>query len=388
MKSCMSLILLLLALLPAVVCGQEQQSELRGVWITPRAGGRLWSENEITQAIENAASHNFNAVYFNVWSRGWPLWRSQEFYAESGFYSDPLAGERDLLEEAVRAAQKHGLHVEAWFEYGFVAWWSGNNMATFPKGPLCARHPEWLAKDNQGSDQFPSGHVGVFYWLSHNHPGARQMLIRLSQEIAQKYAVNGIELDRIRYPGLNCGYDECSRKLYQQDTGNLPPQDPSEAGWKRWRADRLIAFQSEAYDAIKKINPALVVSNAPSHYTSGDGYPAYDNFLQDWRAWLNIGKLDMAQVQMYVKPEDLALYIPSALRGVQTHARGKVFAGISAKTSSYTLSAEQTVELIHTVRKAGLRGCSFWYYNDLHELGYFPYIRSLAYATPVPVPHR
>lgn len=364
-----------------------QQPELRGVWITPRSGNRVWTQNEIDQAMEKVAQHNFNAVYFNAWSRGWPLWRSEVFYRETGFYTDPLAGERDLLEEAVSAARRHGLYIEAWMEYGFVAWWTGNNLSQFPKGPLFAKYPEWLAKNNQGSDQFPSGHAGTFYWLNHNHPEAQQFLIGLCVEIARTYAVHGVELDRIRYPGLNCGYDAYTVQTYAREhNGTQPPDNPAEEHWKRWRADRLIRFQADAYDALKAVNPDLIVSNAPSHYSSGDAYPAYDGYLQDWRAWLNIGKLDAALVQMYVRPDDLRNYIPSALRGLQTQARARVFAGIAAKTSAYTLTPEQTLELVRVVRASGLLGNSFWYYNDLVDLDYFQVLRDRVYQTKVPVP--
>ncbi len=365
----------------------EGSPELRGVWILPRSGNQIWSKEQIADAMKMAASHNFNTVYFNVWSRGWPLWRSDAFHEETGFYTEPAAKERDILQEAIAEAKKNGLMIEAWLEYGFVAWWSGYNLAGFPKGPLFARHPEWLAKNSKGSDQFPSGHVGTFYWLNHNHPDVHQFLIGLCQEMALKYEITGIELDRIRYPCLDCGYDEYTVELYKQEhNGQLPPSDPANTQWKRWRANKLTAFQSAAYDAIKAIHPRLIVSNAPSHYSSGDSYPAYENFLQDWRSWLNLKKLDVAQVQMYVRPEDLKGYIPSALRGIEQHAIHKVFVGIASKTSSFTLTGEETIELIRTVRNSGLKGNSFWYYDDLLKLGYFPIIRQKAYVSKVPVP--
>lgn len=365
----------------------ENTPELRGVWIVPRTGSQVWSQAEIATAIATAADHNFNTIYFNVWSRGWPLWRSETFYKHTGFYTDPAAGERDLLQEAIIEAKKNGMMIEAWLEYGFIAWWSGNTLSNFPKGPLFARHPEWLAKNSKGSDEFPSGHAGTFYWMNHNHPEVHQFLIGLCQEIASQYETNGIELDRIRYPGLDCGYDEYSVAMYKQEHhGQAPPTDTANAQWKRWRADKLVAFQTAAYDAIKFVNPNLVVSNAPSHYSAGDDYPAYDDYLQDWRAWLNLNKLDVAQIQMYVKPSNLKNYIPSALCGVEEYARHKVFIGIAVKTSSFTLTEAETIELIQTVRNCGLKGNSFWYYNDLLNLGYFPIIREKAYPTKVPVP--
>lgn len=84
----------------------EDTPELRGVWMSPRHGNRIWSKSEIADAMKVVADHNFNTVYFNVWSRGWPLWRSNAFYKATGFYTEPAARERDILQEAILEAKK------------------------------------------------------------------------------------------------------------------------------------------------------------------------------------------------------------------------------------------------------------------------------------------
>ncbi|MBI5474930.1 MAG: family 10 glycosylhydrolase [Ignavibacteriae bacterium] len=376
-----------------VACSlQAQPVELRGVWVTPRSGSGFWSKGEIARCMDSIANNNFNVVFFNAWSRGWPLWRSDYFFGQTGYYTDPAAGTRDILQEAIAEAHRRGLEIEAWGEYGFVVWWTGNTpIPGAPKGPLLARHPNWTAKKRDGSDDFESGSGGVFYWLSHNHDDARRFLIDLHREIAERYDVDGIELDRIRYPQtplLDCGYDSASVAQYTAQFGVPPPQAVNDPQWMRWRADRLISFQRAAYDSIKAANPHVHVSNAPSHYSSGSSYSAYENVLQDWRAWLNIGKLDAAQIQMYVQPNLLQSYIPSALNGVQDSMRRKCYAGVAPKTASYTLDAAGTIQLITTSRNAGLRGQTFWYYNDLIDLGFLGVIKAQAYQTQAAVPDR
>jgi len=159
-----------------------QQAELRGIWMTPRNGSGFWTKAEIARAMDSVANNNFNVVYFNAWSRGWPLWRSDYFYSHTGYYTDPAAGNRDILQEAIAEAHCRGLEIEAWCEYGFVAWWNGNSLPGYPKGPLLALHPDWIAKKRDGREEFESGHVGVFYWMSHNHPTPhlRKQLVQLT----------------------------------------------------------------------------------------------------------------------------------------------------------------------------------------------------------------
>lgn len=364
--------------------------ELRGIWVTPRTGGSFWTKAEIARTMDTIAAANFNVVYFNAWSRGFPLFRSDVFYEETGYYSDPAAGERDILQEAIAEAHRNGLEIEAWMEYGFAGWWSGYSLPGFPKGPLFDRHPSWLGKDASGNDLIGNPEGGIsFYWLAHNNDEARSFLLELHEEIARRYDVDGIELDRIRYPGLDFGYDSASVAKYIAATGNAPPADGSNAAWKRWRADQLNSFHAAAYDSMKAANPNVIVSNAPSHYASGLGsYPAYDNFLQDWKAWLELGKLDAAQVQMYQPSSVLQGYIPSALYSLSSGSQQKVNAGIAIRPSGTLFSLSEGVDLVQTSRAAGLKGHAWWYYNDLRDAGYMIPLRDQVYPTKAAVPHR
>lgn len=388
MTTASRLVSLAIAAVLAVSPAGAQQPELRGVWVTPRTANGFWTKADIARAMDSLAAANFNVVYFNAWSRGWPLWRSDVFAAETGYATDPVAGTRDILQEAITEAHRRGLEIEAWLEYGFVGWWDGNTLPGYPKGPLFAAHPDWLARRSNGSDIFPISGGGNFYWASHNHPAVQAFFARLFAEIGVKYDLDGIELDRIRYPQLDCGYDSVSRARYRASTGGDPPANVADPAWMRWRADRLNEFHRTAYDSIKAVNPHLIVSNAPSHYSAGTNYPAYENFLQDWRAWLNGGYLDAAQIQMYVRPATLATYIPSALSGVTDSMRYKAFAGIAPKTENYILDLDGMLQLINVTRASGMRGNSIWYYNDIRDLGFFGGIRAQAYTTRVPPPYR
>jgi uncharacterized lipoprotein YddW (UPF0748 family) len=213
-----------------------------------------------------------------------------------------------------------------------------------------------------GSDAFRSGHVANFYWLAHSHPGVQQFLVDLHAEIAAKYDVSGIELDRIRYPRLDCGYDSVTVSMYRSSHGgNEPPSDPSDSSWMRWRADRLIEFHRAAFLAIKKARPSVLVTNAPGHYSTGEGYSAYEEYLQDWRAWIQQGIVDAVQVQMYGDPDELRKFIPSMIKGLNPTDRFRLFAGIVVKPSERIFSQDQVRDLVSVVRSSGLDGySSFW----------------------------
>jgi uncharacterized lipoprotein YddW (UPF0748 family) len=365
-----------------------QQKELRGVWVTAREGNALWTKGRIGAVMDSIAANGFNTVYFNAWSRGFPLWRSDVFEAETGYPTDPAAGSRDILKEAIAEAHRVGLELEAWMEYGYVAFWSGYNPTGNPKGPLFNNHPDWLARDLLGSDEFVlGGGLGYYHWMSHNHPAVHAFMVALHAEIAHNYDIDGIELDRIRYPNLNCGYDSVSVERYKSDHGGIaPPTNTGDPGWMRWRADILNAFHASVFDSIKAANPNVIVSNAPSHYGTGASYPAYQNFLQDWKAWVNNGDVDAVQVQMYVAPALLQSYIASALLGISEPS--KVMAGIAAVSGGTTYPLSDVLSMISIVRSAGLQGHCIWYYNDLETLGYLAGLKAQAYQSEAIAPYR
>ncbi len=353
----------------------SQQVELRGIWMTPRRGDEFWSKQEIAQAMERTREAGFNTVYFLAWSRGWPLWRSEFFQTETGYLTDPRAGDRDILQEAIEEAHARGLDIEAWMEYGFVGWWDGYQLEGYPKGPLFAKHPEWLARRSDGSDEFISGHVGTFYWMAHSQPAVQRFLVELHTEIARKYEVEGIELDRIRYPRLDCGYDSVTVSMYRASHQGAHPPAPDDSAWMRWRADRLLEFHKAAFASIKRERPGIIVSNAPGHYSTGAGYSAYEDYLPDWKGWIRGGSVDAVQVQMYVAPEEFRDVVRSMMRGIRVEDRFRLFAGLVVKPSEKLFSREQIRELVSISRGAGLDGYAFWFYNDIRDNGLLPFFR-------------
>ncbi len=376
--------MLLLSLAGASI---SQERELRGLWMTPREGPRLWSREEIRAAMQQTAAANFNTVYFLAWSRGWPLWQSRLYRREFGFASDPAAGDRDILAEAVEEAHAVGLHVEAWMEYGFVGWWSGNQIDSLPLGPIFRKHPEWLARDSKGSAEFPSGHLGVFYWMAHSQPAVQSFLADLHAEVAADYDIDGIELDRVRYPKHDCGYDSLTTAIYAASHGGAaPPSNASEPAWMRWRADRIVEFHRMAYQRITKANPRVMVSNAPGHYTTGEEYGSYEEYLQDWRQWLKDGSVDLVQIQMYGRPADFRKYVRAAVAPLPESLRVRTTSGLAVKPGGEATEAKEVVELVRIARQFTPSGHSFWYYNDLRDGGLFDVLRREVYQQKATFP--
>jgi len=256
----------------------QAAEELRGVWIA-WAGNNIPKKERIADMMDQLAAHNLNVVFVDVWRAGYPYFISEVYRKHTGQSTDPqLDKGRDVLQDMVAEAHRVGLDVEAWFEYGFVASQGKNDL-------LFQQHPSWFARRRDGSTLFNDDYQ--FRWFSHLHPEAQQFLIALAQEAVVNYDVDGVEMDRIRYPEVNCGYDSATQAIYAgEHQGKRPPADVWNNEWMTWRAEKLTWFTKIFYDSIKAVAPHVAVSNAPIVYPYG-----FSNFCQDWRPWINNGYL-------------------------------------------------------------------------------------------------
>ncbi|QOJ29148.1 MAG: family 10 glycosylhydrolase [Ignavibacteriales bacterium] len=351
--------------------------EFRGTWI---ARNTLSSKESLAYAMDSLANNNFNVVFINVWSRGYPLWKSDVFKRETGVEIDPTYAGRDILAEAIAEGHKHGLQVEAWFEYGFVGGWTGNQPAG-AKGPIFNAHPDWVAKKQNGEEIDGSN----FYWMVHTRKDVQDFMIEMLTEMCRKYDLDGIELDRIRYSSTDYGYDVYTDSLYRaENNNNPPPQIGSDPNWIRWRADKLNEFVARAYDSIKSVSEHINVSNAPSLYSSSS-YTAYNSFCQDWVWWVNNGKVDNVQVQSYVTSSSSFSAILDYISGSLITDKSKVYPALAVKPNNTQLSNTVIESMIQTTRSKGFKGNAIWYYTDL--VGIFPFIKSSLNQNKAYVPH-
>jgi len=356
-----------------------QGQELRGTWI---ARDSVASKESLAQAMENLAANNFNAVYVNAWSRGYPLWPSQVFSNHTGVAIDPTFAGRDVMAEAIAEGHRHGLHVLAWMEYGLVGGYTGWYPGTGGRGVIFDVHPDWVARQRNGTEADANG----FYWMVPTRPEVQQFLIDLSLELAGRYDLDGVELDRIRYSSLEYGYDDYTKALYaSQHGGQNPPNNPSDTNWIRWRADQLNAFHKFTYDTLKSHYPQFNVCDAPSHYSTST-YTAYNNFCQDWVWWVNSNAVDNVQLQCYVSSSTT---FDSYLNWVlgQVNDPSRVHPGLAIKPGGNWISYGELLNFIDVARDDGFSGQATWFYSDLATSNYLGNFSANRYASPSAPPY-
>lgn len=371
----------------------SSSTELRGVWLTNVDSEVLDSSEAIDEAMTFLADHHFNVVFPVVWNDGTTVYPSAVMDSLFDVPINPRYEGRDPLAEVIDAAEKQGLAVVPWFEFGFAA---RHNDAT-PSRILEAR-PGWAARDTSGAVLQKND----FYWMNAYHPEVQDFLATLVHEVVTTYDIDGIQGDdRLPAQPVEGGYsDETIRQYRAAHNGADPPDNPHNNDWKAWRADHLNAFAARIYRETKAVSPTLQVSWSPSIYPWG-----YDEYLQEWPAWLRAGHADWVHPQVYRRDttayrETLETQL-SAMRDaaakaslVSAHAdpsstnQRPLYPGVLLNVGDYFAEADEVVEAVRTNRALGINGEVFFFYEGLRadDNARAEALRSTVYRDPAAPP--
>ena len=327
-------------LLAAVSLNAQPIPQYRVLWVdtfnTP-----LFNHNDVVAVVSNAKAANANAILAQVRRRG------DAFYLSAtepppDFTTIPAGF--DILADLIAAAHAQGIEVHAFCITADI--WSKNPTfaPTATLGPPVS--PNHVFNRHGGYDsvsktivpgannwltrQYPTygllgstfdGHrFGSDFWLDFGHPDAAQYTYDVLMELVRNYDIDGLHLDRIRYPdisvsgqtpatGTNIGYNTTNVARFQQHYGITPgsaPPLPNDARWSQWRRDQVSALVRRVYLNAIAIKPQIKISAAliafgggPVTEASWNNAEAYWRVFQDWRAWTEEGILDVAMPMTY-----------------------------------------------------------------------------------------
>lgn len=360
----LGLVVALTVHLPLVAAAQStpnaivpaQGTELRGVWLTNVDSDVLFSRNKLEQAIERLADLHFNTIYPTVWNGGYTLYPSAVAEAWIGEAVEPIPelDDRDVLAEAIEIGHKRGLTVIPWYEFGLMA---PENSA------LVRRHPEWIMSRKDGSQVFAQGDQGQhrFVWLNPAHPEVQDMMAGLATEVVDKYDVDGIQFDDHFGTPVELGYDAYTVQLYQQEhNGRLPPDNPRDIDWMRWRASKVTNMMVKIFSSIKTRKPSCLISLSPNPREF-----SYEEYLQDWYPWVRLRFIDELVIQVY--RTDMQRFI-SELESpdlLAIRSRVPVSIGILTGLRVLNVATQQVEEQVKTTRDRQYAGFSFFFYGTM-----------------------
>lgn len=338
----------------------EKTKEVRGVWITNIDSDVMFSADSIRAAMKELSDQGFNVVFPVVLNDGYTLYPSEvmeETFGEAyRIDSILLSNKIDPLQEIVIEAQRYGMDVIPWFEFGFASSYKQDG------GHILASKPEWAARDKEGNLLKKNN----FEWMNGIHPEVQDFVQSLILEVIEKYDVDGIQGDD-RLPAMPAhgGYSDYTRKLYKNEMGVTVPEDPADSTFMRWKADKLNAFQSRLYEKVKERGEHLIVSTSPSVYPW-----SYDNYLQDSPIWYENGTTDLLIPQNY--RYDIESYKSTLDQILEVHpgvleSETVLASGILIKAGPRYNNFEYVVEAIRYNREKGVPGEVYFFYEGLDE---------------------
>jgi uncharacterized lipoprotein YddW (UPF0748 family) len=196
--------------------------------------------------------------------------------------------------------------------------------------------------------------------LNFAHPDVQRFYEELVVEFVTRYDVPAIQFDDHLSLKNIFGYDDFTLALYKKETGRTGRPAPEAAEWLTWRAAKLTAFVSRISRAIKAARPGIKFSVSPNPYPW-----SFQNYVQDWPAWVEAGFVDEVVVQVY--RDSMARFQGELSSPVLDKLKGKtslvigVLSGLRPEPMPIDMVSAQTA----MVRDFGYNGVVYFFQDSL-----------------------
>jgi uncharacterized lipoprotein YddW (UPF0748 family) len=332
-------------------------AEIRGVWLTNVDSNVLFKRDRIDNAIAELARLKFNQIYPVVWNWGYTTYPSAIAQRTIGSAVDPRPDSlqnRDALAEIIQSSHAKGVKVMPWFEFGF--------MVPEDSG-LAMRRSDWLTLKQDGSKVWMEG-IYPRVWLNPLRPEVQQFIRDLVLEVVTKYDVDGIQFDDHFGLPFEFGYDAFTVNLYKKENqGKLPPTNPKDPAWIKWRADKITEFTRQLFRDVKAQKSNVVFALSPNNYDF-----SINHSLQDWRRWEREGLVEELALQVY---RDSLTSFQNELDRPEVKAARQhipVSVGILSGLRAKPIPMSQIKTQVKLVRDRKFAGVSFFFYETLWNL--------------------
>lgn len=304
------------------------QNEFRGAWVRPNSVKLEQIRSQVAQMKRLGVKNIFLETYYQG-ETSYPSRVMSDFGLPE---QHPQYKGGDPLQLWITAAHEAGLNVHAWVQVFFA----GNQKENAELyGPILQKYPQWRNVErpnwNRGipvaSDVEP-GH----YFIDPANPEVRSFLEKLLLEIVERYDIDGLNLDYIRYPAsapvnspihlsTTWGYTDSARNQFKTlieqerqaaeqkkrealkaagkpipkagpsfttpsaDPKDLTTKSPLWPRWVSWRKEQVSSFVKTISEKAHAAKPQLLISAVifPSHDST------YAQKLQDYPRWAKEG---------------------------------------------------------------------------------------------------
>jgi uncharacterized lipoprotein YddW (UPF0748 family) len=362
---------------------QPEISEARALWVVRTT---LETPESVRALVRRANENGFTDLLVQVRGRG-------DAYYDSSIEprAEPLNRQPasfDPLALTISEAHRYGIRVHAWINIYLVA-----DLDSLPvsRDHSIYKHPEWvMVPRGIGAELYDVAPDGGAYldriiefsrvnrreleglFVSPANPEVKDHLFDIWMDIAQRYEVDGMHFDYVRYPNPQYDYSRVSINRFRQEVEKNMTRRDRLALAERFRRDPLFyvkkfpdayaEFQRDQvtelveriYKGVKVVKPNAIISAA----VFANEEDAERSRFQDWKRWLRMGCLDVVCPMAYTPDTDT---FRKQMGAAMSLASGKrVWGGIGA----YKQTAESAVEKIRVARELGAQGFILFSYDS------------------------
>jgi uncharacterized lipoprotein YddW (UPF0748 family) len=323
----------------------------------------------IQNTVDQIANLKYNAIAVHARFRGDATYfpnKTNATYPNNEPRSS-AAGSIDVLQEFITRGKAKGLKIFAYVNVFCVTDGKGTDSRS---NHVINTQPGWITYFYNGGSPIRQTitHDDEGIWLDPGIPAVRSYHANIVGDIMRNYSVDGIMIDRIRYPqtsftraNKDFGYHPTAVAAFNSQYAKTGTPSPSDTQWQSFRREQVNKQVEEIYNRMLSINPQSILLAFPI----GCVNDAVNFNYQDWPTWMNRGIIDGCIVQIYRDTntdftngcnEHLAAYSGQRLLGVATKA---------------WISGLDVDGQINIARTKGFDGVSPFRHGVMQALGYF-----------------
>jgi len=352
------------------------QADDRVLWLS--IGDGIGSSSNLDAAITFAENNNFNAI--SILAR----YRADLYFTPNRDFStytnnEPMrtTGGFDAVQYVIDRAKESDIRVYAAFSCFIV---SDGGSSSFPT--ITGLNSDWIQEVYQGATStytpdpgFPRDMLaseGEGFWIDPGIPAARDYTKDVILDFVENYDIDGIILDRVRYPGDaftrgNESFGYTPLALAEYGLGNPAPDS---AAFIEARRDAVSDFVEELQADVHALKPWVIYGATPITALASD-QDTLDFVYQDYIEWddrtvstsihpSGLGLLDVIMPQFYrADPADNDTLIGVFEPNLTNIPHSPVLAAFSGSVTGAELA-----ENICDIDTAGLDGYGLFAYTD------------------------
>jgi len=276
----------------------------------------------VDKILSNCESLGINTIYLQVSAFTDAMYDSQ-YYPTSTYASGKLgkAIDYDPLEVIIQQAENYNIEIHAWI----------NPFRSFTTKEMASLSKTYTIRKWSLDALVKNHHLMVVkdrYYLNPGAKEARELVLRVVEELCTNYKIAGIHIDDYFYPN---GIDDEDAETYQEYLEEHP-----EASVEEYRKDVVNTFVRDMYQTVKAVNDQLTVSISPAGNIKNN-----EAIYADVKTWVtNSGYCDVIIPQIYFGFENSVCPFEETVNQWHTMASTKV--SIIYGLAAYKVGEEDT----------------------------------------------